>query len=280
LNKENYFIKQISNNSFNGDDGAVVNDVLSNDEKYIYSSDGFFQNVHFKTSWMTLKQIATKSMLINISDAISMNAIPKYALITIAIPSTYNKNDLKILAKAFKKISKKYNIEIIGGDTLSNVKLDISITIISISNNPIYRSGTNINDLVCYTGTLGTCKKDLEKLFANKKISRKSKFLKPKLRDKFFYEISPYVNSALDISDGLFFELERLSKKNNVGFKFFKSINSSVGCSGEEYEMLFTINSKYKKQVRQIAKKHKLKLNIFAKSTKGKYKNRCKGHHF
>lgn len=281
MNKENYFIKQIANNTFIGDDGAVINEKLKNkNEKYIYSSDGFFQDVHFKTSWMSLKQIASKAMLVNISDAIAMNAKPKYALITIAIPKEYRKKDLKQLASGFKKIAKKYNIIIIGGDTISNIKLDISITIISTSTNPIYRSGTKIDDLVCHTGVLGKSKRDLERLFKNKKISKKSKFIKPKLKDKFFYEISPYVNSALDISDGLFFELERLGKINKLSFEFIHNIKDKVGCSGEEYEMLFTINPEYKNKVKKIAKKHKVKLNIFAKAIKGKYKNRCKSHHF
>jgi len=280
MNKENYFIKHISNNSINGDDGAVIYDKLKKNEKYVYSSDGFFQDVHFKKEWMSLKQIAIKSMLVNISDAIAMNARAKYALITIAIPKEYTKKDLRELANGFKSIAKKYDIKIIGGDTLANIKLDISVTIISLTSNPIYRSGTKKGDLLCHTGTLGTSKKDLELLFDNKKISKKSRFVKPKLRAEFFYEISPYVNSALDISDGLFFELERLSKINKIGFEFLSKIKKDVGCSGEEYEMLFSINPKYKKEVKKIAKKHKVKLNIFAKAIKASYKNKCKGHHF
>jgi len=280
MNKEDYFIKQIKSNSIIGDDGAVINDKLKADEKYVYSSDGFFQDVHFKISWMSLKQIAKKAMLVNISDAIAMNAKAKYALITIAIPKEFTKKDLKQLAKGFKQIAKKFNLKIIGGDTIANSKLDISITIISVTSNPIYRTGTKVGDLLCHTGVLGSSKKDLNKLFKNKKISKKSRFINPILRDKFFYEISPYVSSALDISDGLFFELERLSKQNNIGFEFFKNIKKSIGTSGEEYEMLFSIDKKYKQTVKQIAKKHKLKLNIFAKAIKGKYKNKSKGHHF
>ncbi len=275
MDKEAYFIKQISNNNstYIGDDGVVIG-------KYVYSMDAFCENVHFKTQWLSLKQIAQKAMLINISDAIVMNAKPLYALISIAIPSNYTKKQLKQLAKGFKSVAKKYNISIIGGDTISNTKLDISITIISTTTKPIYRKGTKSGDMICYTGNLGNCKKDLKKLFNNKKISKNSKFIKPKLNDKFFYDISPYISAALDISDGLFFELERLSKINKIDFNFFKPIAKNTGCSGEEYEILFSFNPKNKKIIKNIAKKYNLKLNIFAKATKGKYKNKCKGHHF
>ena len=37
-----------------------------------------FENVHFKKEWMSLKQIAYKSMIVNISDAIVMNAKPLF----------------------------------------------------------------------------------------------------------------------------------------------------------------------------------------------------------
>ena len=124
---------------------------------------------------MSLKQIAAKAMLVNISDAIVMNAKPKYALLSVAIPSSFSNSDLDELASGFKKIADKYGITIIGGDTIANIKLDISITIISVTTNPIYRSGAQENDLVCYTGNLGKSKEDLEKLLSGKKIDEKSK---------------------------------------------------------------------------------------------------------
>lgn len=273
INKENYFISKFADSKFIGDDGAVVG-------KYVYSMDAFFENVHFKTDWMSLKQIAMKSMLVNISDAIVMNAVPKYALLSVAIPPHFTTRDLDKLSSGFKKIAKQYDITIIGGDTISNNKLDISITIISETKNPVYRTGTNVNDFVCFTGELGSVKKDLDKLLADKKVKKSSKFIKPKLNAPFFYEIAPYINSALDISDGLFFELERLSKSNDIGFDFFDDIKKEVGCSGEEYEVLFTFDPKKAETIIEIAKKYDVKLNIFAKTTNERYECDCKSHHF
>ena len=273
FNKENYFINQFAKSSFIGDDGAVVKNI-------VYSTDSFFENIHFKRKWLTLKQIAKKAMLVNISDAIVMNAKPKYALLNVAIPSGFSKKDLKKLSSGFKAVAKQYNITIIGGDTISNDKLDISVTIISKTKKPIYRSGTKKDDLICYTNSLGTVKKDLAKLFKDEIIDKNSKFITPVLNAEFFYDIAPYINSALDISDGLFFELERLSKINKIGFEFLYDIKKDIGCSGEEYEILFTFNQKNKKIIKQIAKKYNIKLNIFARAKKGKYRKTCLEHHF
>ena len=273
MNKEEYFIKQFSNSKFIGDDGAVVG-------SWVYSMDAFFENIHFKRQWFNLKQIAYKAMIVNISDAIAMNAIPKYALLSIAIPASYTKRELKELSSGFKKAAKEFGIEIIGGDTISNIKLDISITIISKTKNPILRSTAKKDDLFCYTGTLGTCKKDLERLFSGKKIDKNSKFIKPKLNSEFFYKSSKYISSALDISDGLFFELQRVSKASKIGFEFLKEIPEDIGTSGEEYEILFSFNKKHLSKIKKLAKKHKVKLNIFAKAIKGKYETKSKQHHF
>jgi len=276
INKESYFIKQFIKSKYIGDDGAVIG-------KYVYSMDAFFENVHFKREWMSLKQIAIKSMLVNISDAIVMNAIPKYALLSVAIPKDFTKKNLKELASGFKKIAKKYNIEIIGGDTISNNKLDISVTIISKIKKrakATKRDGAKIGDIVCNTGTLGKVKKDLDLLLNGKKVSKNSKFITPKLNDKFFYKIAPYITTAMDISDGLFFELARLSKQNKVGFDFNQKIEKSIGCSGEEYEILFTFNPKYKNKIEKIAKKYNIDLNMFATVSKGKYNCSCVEHHF
>ena len=56
-------------------------------------------------------------MLVNISDAIAMNAVPKYILLSVAMPSTMTKDDMKDLANGFEDMAKKYNLEIIGETT-------------------------------------------------------------------------------------------------------------------------------------------------------------------
>ncbi|MFV7790043.1 thiamine-phosphate kinase [Aliarcobacter lanthieri] len=273
MNKEDFFIKHISNSKYIGDDGAFI-------DGFVYSMDAFFENVHFKKEWMSLKQIAYKSMIVNISDAIAMNAKPKYALLSVAIPKNYTNEDLKNLTKGFKKACKEFDIKIIGGDTIQNEKLDISITIVSKTSKPIFRTGVKSGDFVCYTGTLGESKKDLDRLFKNEKISKKSKFVKPVLNPEFFYNIAKYVNASMDISDGLFLDLEKLSKSSNVGFEFFENISEDIGISGEEYELLFTFDEKNKEKIEKIAKKYNVKLNIFAKAINGEFKTEYKNHHF
>lgn len=270
MNKEEYFIKNISNSSLNGDDGAFI-------DGYVYSKDAFFENIHFKKEWLSYKEIAIKASLVNISDCIAMNATPKYALISIGMPKNITKFEIKQLADGFLETAKKYNYEIIGGDTIQNTKLDISMTFISTTKKPIFRKKIRKNEYICFTGKLGV-NKDLKRLFRGKKIKKTSKFKTPIIRDKFMKKANRYITASLDISDGLFKELERLSKINNIGYKFLKKFDKNIGCSGEEYELLFATNNL--KYIRNIAKITKTPLTIVALTKEGKYKSICKENHF
>jgi thiamine-monophosphate kinase len=270
--KESYFISLFKNDHI-GDDGAIIGDV-------VYSSDLFCEDIHFKREWMSLDEISYKSMLINISDAIVMNAKPRYALLNVKLPKNFTKEEMDLFSSGFKKAIDCYNIEIIGGDTVAGDTLDISITIISYTTNPIKRDGLNLDDIIGYSGDLGSVGSDLSKLLSGKKIDKESKFIKPTLRSDFFYKVAPYLTSAMDISDGLSKDLSRLSEINGVGFEFFVDLGKDLLCSGEEYEVLFSCNEKDLDKIKEIAKITSTPVTFFAKAVDGSYKSICKENHF
>ena len=272
MDKESHFIS-LFNNKHIGDDGAVIDNM-------VYSKDLFCEDIHFKRSWMTLEQIAYKSMIINISDAIVMNAKPLYALIGIKIPSSFTTTQMKELSSGFLKAARVYGFEIIGGDTVAGDKLDISITLISKCYNPTYRTDVEMWDLVAFTGKLGDVKRDLDKLLQGENISKDSPFITPILNPNFFYEVAPHIHGALDISDGLSKDLSRLSSLNSVGFEFLQSFDNDILCSGEEYEVLFTFKSENLDIIREIAQKHYTKITVFARVVEGSYKSQCQENHF
>ncbi len=272
MNKEDYFIS-LFNNKFLGDDGAVI-------KNQVISKDLFCEGIHFKREWMSLREIATKSILVNVSDAVVMNAKPKYALLGIVLPKDFSFANMRELKSGFDFACSNYNITIIGGDTVAGDKLDISITLISKTKNPIRRKGMKKGDYLAYTGDIGNVRKDLKKLLKGLRINKKSKFIEPKLKDKFFYKASRYISSALDISDGLSKDLSRLSSINKVGFNFNKNFSKEEFCSGEEYEILFSFDKRDKQKILSLGKLTKTPVNIFATAKRGSFKSRCKGNHF
>ncbi len=272
MNLESYFIKQFSTKHI-GDDGAVL-------DGYVYSKDAFFENVHFKREWFSYFNIAKKAMLVNISDAIAMNATPKYILLSVAMPKDMTKEDMRELASGFKSVAEEFGAEIIGGDTIGNTKLDITITVVSKVKKPLLRSNVRDGYLFAYTGRLGKSAKDLKKLLSLGSIHSKSKFIDIKLRTGFITNAQRGLKAGMDISDGLLSDIGKMTDLNKIGVKFTHKIQKRVGCSGEEYEMLVAFDKRDRKSILRRAQQSRTPLTIFARATRNKYVNRCKAHHF
>ncbi|KIM11432.1 MAG: thiamine monophosphate kinase [Sulfurovum sp. FS08-3] len=271
MDAEAYYISQLKS-PYIGDDGAVVGD-------FIYSMDSFCENIHFKREWMSLEQIAAKAMLVNISDAIAMNAKPLYALISISLPHFIEKGHIDELIRGFQNVAHHYGCEIIGGDTIGGEKLDITITIISKSDNPLYRTGLKAGDILAYTGVLGGSKRDLNALFEGKNVAPTSRFIAPILREDFIYRSREYLRVGMDISDGLFCDTNKLLEANNLGCELIEAIDEALSSSGEEYEMLIGFDPQHLATIQALA--GELPITPFAKVTPHPTPPLpCQSHHF
>ena len=272
LDKEHYLINKLSS-KYIGDDAAVVGDTL-------YSMDAFFEDVHYKRAWMSMAQIGRKAMLINLSDAIAMNAQPQFALVTVSLPKNISNIEIDELTQSLESTAKEYGCEIIGGDTVGGDKLHLSITIISKSKKPLLRIGLEEGDLLAFTGILGESKRDLDALFRGEKISDNSRFYTPTLRADFIAKSRDYLHTGMDISDGLYCDTNKMLDINKYGFSILENIDDTVGLSGEEYEMLVSFAPEHYSQVLEIAEETNTPLTVFAKVAKNDERYPCKSHHF
>ncbi|WP_416768910.1 thiamine-phosphate kinase [Sulfurimonas sp. ST-25] len=256
-----------------GDDGAVIGST-------VYSNDAFIEGTHFKRAWMTPRQIAYKAFAVNISDAVAMNAVPRYALLAIGIPSSFTAGEVDALAAGFVEASAAFGCELVGGDTVKSDRLIISLTIVSETRRPLRRSGIKRGDLLAFTGSVGKAKRELQYLLAGRRAHAQSHYVRPPLRREFIAAAAPYLRAGMDISDGIYTDLQRLADLNRTGFSFFRPLGKSAGCSGEEYEMLVAFPPRMRKRVEYLARKHRTPLTVFARAARTRYKNPCKSHHF
>jgi thiamine-monophosphate kinase len=272
MDKEAYLISRLSS-KYIGDDAAVIDGM-------VYSMDAFFEDTHFKRAWMSMAQIGRKAMLVNLSDAVAMNAHPKFALVTVSIPQDMDTEAIDELMESMHRTAAEYGCEIIGGDTIGGEKLHLSITIISRSDDPLYRKGVEEGDLLAFTGTLGESRRDLEALFQGEKIAGDSRFYEPQLRAAFIYRTRSLLSAGMDISDGLYCDTNKLLEMNGLGFEILENINDEQGFSGEEYEMLVAFKERDLEAVMQAAEETGTPLTIFAKAAKNDRRFPCKSHHF
>ena len=272
MNKESFFIS-LFNSKHIGDDAATIG-------KRLYSHDIFCEGIHFQRAWMSLEAIARKAMLVNISDAVAMNAKPRYALVGIEIPKHFGPEQLRAIAKGLQEACNAFGCEIVGGDTVAGERLCFSITIVSSSPRPIGRGPIKEGMLLAYTGRLGGSKKELTRALRYGTVGKKSRFAEPVLRQAFMQRAARHITAAMDISDGLFDDLAKLSRLNSIGFRFLKPIKKEIGCSGEEYELLIAFWPSEREALMRIAQATRTPLTIFARATRGRFRNICHAHHF
>ncbi len=256
-----------------GDDGALMGNL-------VYSKDLFFEGVHFSRQWMTPYDIAVKAMLVNISDAVAMNAVPQYVLIGMAMPKYISFQEIDELTQGFIDTARQFGVEIIGGDTIANTKLDISITVVSRTDRPLERRGVQCGDYLAFTGVLGRRGKELRYLLSGGRIHRGAKFTNIILRRRFIAQAASSLHAGMDISDGLYCDVKKLLHINRLGIRFLAKIPPQIACSGEEYEMLVAFSPRQRRKLQRIARKNRVKLTIFAQSRRGTFESHCKAHHF
>ena len=68
-----------------GDDAAVT--ALTPGMQLLTSTDMLLENVHFRRSWHDPYRLGRKSLAVSISDIAAMGGIPRWALLSLALPS-------------------------------------------------------------------------------------------------------------------------------------------------------------------------------------------------
>lgn len=251
-----------------GDDCAVV--PLSKSEAYLITTDALVDKTHFLLNKITPKQLAIKSLAVNISDVAAMGGTPCYAFLTLALPKQITTLWLNTFFKTLRAECKKYSTLLLGGDTVTTTgPLLINITLVGKAKIPFikYRYSAKINDVICLTRPVGDSEiglrllkagKTTPKIFLNKHICPI-----PELKVGQWLGKQKSVHAMMDLSDGLLQDLERLIKAANLGAAIhldklpisqaFQTICSKknwdpyalAATSGEEYALLFTVDQKH-----------------------------------
>tara|TARA_B100000900_G_scaffold389781_1_gene382944 strand:- start:24 stop:983 length:960 start_codon:yes stop_codon:yes gene_type:complete len=278
---EKYFLKLAKNNK----SALNLNDdvFFDKNKKLVISIDTYNEGVHFpnfKNPDLVIKKILRSSL----SDLICKGVRPKYYFISgSGNKKNFSKNNLKKISNSLLDEQKKFNIKLCGGDTSFSKKLNFTFVFVGFSKKIIYRNKTNVKDDIYVTGNIGDSYIGLSILENKIKIDKKEnnyfikQFYKPNIQIKLTDKLFQFSNSSIDISDGLFDDLEKLINKQKLNYHInldkiptSKSLQLLINRSkidkiklvsrGDDYQILFTANKNKSRIIRQISKKLRVKI--------------------
>jgi len=239
-----------------GDDAALFS--LDQGYQLVTTTDTLTEGIHFSAN-TPAKDVAHKSLAVNLSDIAAMGAKAKYFTLAISLPKI-DQSWLKEFSDSLRQLSGYYKVSLIGGDTTRGL-LTITITMIGIveSSKALTRSGARSGDGVYVSGTIGEAGFCFWKL-DNGLVPSNQEFKKlncPTPRIELGLELKNLASACIDISDGLEQDLSHILKASSVGavievdkipisealYIHIKDTNdwSIPLCGGDDYELCFTV---------------------------------------
>lgn len=167
----NIDIKNSSTLKAVGDDCAVI--APEQELQTIVTTDLLMEGVHFDLTYMPLRHLGYKAVMVNLSDIYAMNGTPRQITVSLAISKRFLVEDMEELYSGIRLACERHNVDIVGGDTTSSMTgLAISITAIGVAakEDIAYRSGAKETDLICVSGNLGAAYMGLQILEREKAV--------------------------------------------------------------------------------------------------------------
>ena len=263
-----------------GDDCAVL-DFGIPDKLLLFKTDAVVEGIHFKSD-ASPEKIGYKALARCLSDIAAMAGTPTAALVTLALPKTFDTAFIEAIYAGMVDLARKHDVAIAGGETTTNPeRILISIALLGTvpRGKAVLRSGAEAGDAIFVTGELGGS------------LAARHLEFEPRIAEAQWLAEHFPIHAMIDLSDGLAGDLRHILKASHVGAdllttaipisraaKLASKAESSAKppllaalTDGEDFELLFTVASKHAVPLMDAWKKQfpKLAMTCIGKITAG-----------
>ena len=233
-----------------GDDCALLDFGLP-DRLFLFKTDAVVEGIHF-TAAARPEQVGHKALARCLSDIAAMAGTPTAALITLALPKTFDPAFIDGIYAGINTLARRHDVAIVGGETTTSPeRILISIALLGTvpRGKGVLRSGAEAGDALFVSGDLGGS------------IAGKHLDFEPRLEEARWLAANFQVHAMIDVSDGLAGDLRHILKASRVGAELLSDaipvsraakLAARAGSSakpplvaaltdGEDFELLFTV---------------------------------------
>ena len=254
-----------------GDDAAIIRPRIGFD--LCVSSDMLLVERHFFAN-VTPHDLANKVLAVNLSDMAAMGAIPRWVVLSVALPELQT-TWLKAFCDALFTLCTQYGVTLIGGDTTKGA-LTFNVTIMGEvpQGQALRRSAAQVGDDVWVSGKIGLAAAALQHIQGLLVLPPQvfsiceAALLRPIPRVALGQALLPLAHAAQDISDGLAQDLGHILQASRVGAVINVDRLPTLSAlqmvlpqkwqelalsGGDDYELVFTAATYHRAQIQQAS---------------------------
>lgn len=210
------------------DDAAVL--VISEGYELIATCDTLIEGVHFLANDPP-DSIGYKALSVNLSDLAAKGARGHAYLLSLAVPRETPHAWFEGFSSGLRELQEATGITLVGGDTTASPgPLTITVTALGLvaHGHAVLRHGAKTGDRLYVSGTIGDAYLGL-RLLKDSALARSwdlleedsafliNRYRRPKPRTELVIPVRNFARGAIDVSDGLAGDVEKLARASHAG---------------------------------------------------------------